>query len=109
MNITIGMKFRMFIFVEEFFVTDNASITGLHQKSITLEVETRSLPFMFQFFRCDGNGCVAIRSAYVIDQLRHSFEVAPFRGAQAEAWVESYLVKFCLCVHHFIQSSSALE
>ena len=64
--------------VVEFLKADNTSISGFNQKCICLQVEARRLPFVLQFFGRDRDSGITVRLADIIDQLCHSFEVAPF-------------------------------
>ena len=67
MNIAIRAKFCMFVFVEEFLITDNSTVTGFNEKGILFQGKPRSLPLMFQLIRRHCNDCIAIGGTDIID------------------------------------------
>ncbi len=74
----------MFVFIEEFFITNDVPITGFHEKGIPFQVKPRSLPFMLQLISSNRNDCIAIGGTCIIDQLCHSVEVTPLNRTQLQ-------------------------
>src|SRR6266498_4126381 len=69
MDIPICSEFRMFVLIEEFFIADDLSLSGLDEKGILFQFKFRSLPFMLQLIGGNGNDGIAIGGAGIIDEL----------------------------------------
>jgi hypothetical protein len=101
MDVAVRLQKGVGVIVVELLEADQPPVGAFDDKGIPFELEAGRLPLVFQFLGRDGDRCVSVRSADLVDQLRGRCQVGPGSGSQPQAGIEKLLRCFCLCVHGF--------